>query len=148
MAVRAVTLFVNSELHDAQKWSDYYRLYELPAYQAKAANGAEENLAQQIERKMRYRFKYPRLLRSAMTHSTAAWSIPSYQRLEFLGDSLLDMVCINYLYHKYPDRDPQWLTEHKVRKVPEFTSLPRLTFDTDGHGLEQVSRCCCCRVEL
>jgi endoribonuclease Dicer len=24
------------------------------------------------------------------------------------------MVCVEYLYHHYPDRDPQWLTEHKV----------------------------------
>ncbi|KAL4761816.1 putative RNA helicase/RNAse III [Aspergillus foveolatus] len=34
-------------------------------------------------------------------------------RLEFLGDALLDMVCVEDLFARYPSRDPQWLTEHK-----------------------------------
>ena len=43
--------------------------------------------------------------------------VPNYQRLEFLGDALLDMAFITYLYTKYPDKDPQWLTEHKTPMV-------------------------------
>jgi endoribonuclease Dicer len=38
-------------------------------------------------------------------------------RLEFLGDSLLDMAFIIHLYYSYPDKDPQWLTEHKTPMV-------------------------------
>jgi endoribonuclease Dicer len=34
-----------------------------------------------------------------------------------LGDSLLDMAFIMHLYYKYPDKDPQWLTEHKTPMV-------------------------------
>jgi len=30
---------------------------------------------------------------------------------------LLDMACINFLFHRYPDRDPHWLTEHKMAMV-------------------------------
>lgn len=47
-----------------------------------------------------YHFKYPRLLRSAFIHPSQAfvWEhVPHYQRLEFLGDSLLDQVFIMHL---------------------------------------------------
>jgi endoribonuclease Dicer len=67
-----------------------------------------------------YRFKYPRLLGCAFQHPTypSIWEkLPSYQRLEFLGDALLDMACIDYLFHRYPGADPQWLTEHKMAMV-------------------------------
>ena len=39
------------------------------------------------------------------------------ERLEFLGDSLLDMASINFLFYHYPNKDPQWLTEHKMAMV-------------------------------
>ncbi|OKL56214.1 Dicer-like protein 1 [Talaromyces atroroseus] len=120
MAVRAVTALVNSDIHKADSWADYFSLYSLPPYQAQDADGFEKDLSSQIEKKLGYRFRYPRLLRSAFTHPSypSAWStVPCYQRLEFLGDSLLDMVCIEDLYKRFPDRDPQWLTEHKMAMV-------------------------------
>ena len=119
-AVRAVTLFVNSENHAANSWADYTSSYKKPAYQVKGADGAEQDLANKIFERLGYRFKYPRLLRSAFTHPSypSAWAkVPCYQRLEFLGDSLLEMVCIEDIFHRFPDKDPQWLTEHKVGSV-------------------------------
>ncbi|CRG84276.1 endoribonuclease Dicer [Talaromyces islandicus] len=120
MAVRAVTALVNNKCHVANKWADYYQLYSLPSYQTQDADGFEKDLALKVERKLEYRFKYPRLLRSAFTHPSfpSAWSrVPCYQRLEFLGDSLLDLVCVQDLYQRFPNRDPQWLTEHKMAMV-------------------------------
>ncbi|PGH36988.1 endoribonuclease Dicer [[Emmonsia] crescens] len=119
-AVKAVTAFVNSENHRVSDWKSYVNLYSLPGYQIAQADAGQLDLAKQIGDRLGYCFKYPRLLRSAFTHASypAAWSrVPCYQRLEFLGDSLLDMVCVEYLYHRYPDRDPQWLTEHKMAMV-------------------------------
>ncbi|ODH44998.1 dicer-like protein 1 [Paracoccidioides brasiliensis] len=119
-AVKAVTAFVNSENHQVSDWQSYVGLYSLPRYQIAEADDTQLDLAQQIGDRLGYRFKYPRLLSSAFTHASypTGWSkIPCYQRLEFLGDSLLDMVCVEHLYHKYPDRDPQWLTEHKMAMV-------------------------------
>lgn len=116
-AVRAVTAFVSNADHNVQKWSDYRGLYSIPNYQVASADASELDLAAQIEEKLGYRFKYPKLLRSAFTHPSypSAWAKgPCYQRLEFLGDSLLDMACVEYLFQRYPDKDPQWLTEHKV----------------------------------
>lgn len=117
MAVRAVTALVGSDSHNLSAWKEYFMLYKLPSYQLQAADAAECKLAQTVERKLGYQFKSPRLLRSAFTHPSypSAWGkIPCYQRLEFLGDALYDMVCIEDLFHRYPERDPQWLTEHKV----------------------------------
>lgn len=119
MAIRAVTIFVNHENHKATSWADYRLSYSKPAYQIKAADGAEIDLANKIFNQLGYRFRYPRLLGSAFTHPSypSAWAkVPCYQRLEFLGDALLDMVCIEYLFDRFPDKDPQWLTEHKVRE--------------------------------
>ncbi|KAK6586892.1 hypothetical protein PZA11_000182 [Diplocarpon coronariae] len=119
-AVRAVTELVSSENHNAACFADYYKLYKKPKYQVAQATEMQRNLAMQLEQEHPYHFKYPRLARSAFTHPSYPYSyehIPSYQRLEFLGDSLLDMACINFLFHTFPDKDPQWLTEHKMAMV-------------------------------
>ena len=119
-AVKAVTKLVKNPDHDVQQWDDYYQLYKLPAYQTADCTAAQQNLADQIAGAMGYRFKYPRLLQSALTHPSypKTWGgVPCYQRLEFLGDSLLDMACINFLFFGNPDQDPQWLTEHKMAMV-------------------------------
>jgi endoribonuclease Dicer len=119
-AVRAVTELVSSENHNVTKYSDYYKLYKKPKYQTDVATAAQRDLASQVKQKHAYQFKYPRLLRSAFIHPSYPFSyehIPSYQRLEFLGDALFDMACVNFLYHEFPAHDPQWLTEHKMAMV-------------------------------
>ncbi|KAJ6133995.1 dicer-like protein 1 [Penicillium sp. IBT 18751x] len=120
LAVQAVTLLVDNENHTATRWADYLSSYTKPTWQLQVADAAEQDLAKQVFQKLGYRFKYPRLLRSAFTHPSFPLfyaKVPCYQRLEFLGDALLDMVCIEFLYHRYPDKDPQWLTEHKMAMV-------------------------------
>ncbi|KAL4904889.1 hypothetical protein BDW74DRAFT_185410 [Aspergillus multicolor] len=120
MAVKAVTLLVDNEDHKASYWKEYISVYSLPPYQIEAATGSEKELAKTVEAKLGYHFNYPKLLHSACTHPSypSAWAtVPCYQRLEFLGDSLLDMVCVEDLFARYPDRDPQWLTEHKMAMV-------------------------------
>jgi endoribonuclease Dicer len=119
-AVRAVTEVVSSENHRVTSFAEYYILYKKPKYQVAAATEMQRNLALQLEQKHPYHFKYPRLARSAFTHPSYPYSyehVPSYQRLEFLGDSLLDMACVNFLFHRFGDKDPQWLTEHKMAMV-------------------------------
>ncbi|KAI4669395.1 Dicer-like protein 1 [Alternaria viburni] len=118
--VKAVKLFANSQDHVMSRWSDYYDAYQKPKYQVADATAAMLNTAFNIELVHPYHFKYPRLLRSAFAHPSYPYmyeNIPNYQRLEFLGDSLLDMAFIMHLYYKYPDKDPQWLTEHKTPMV-------------------------------
>lgn len=126
MAVKAVTALVHNEDHDVATWADYYRLYKKPKYQLAQATASQLDLAMQVEKVHKYRFKYPRLLRSAFIHPSytfATEKIPCYQRLEFLGDALLDMASVNFLFHRHPDKDPQWLTEHKVNHVALSMSI-------------------------
>ena len=127
MAVRAVTAMVANDAHTALEWSDYYPLYQKPSYLLLPAFAREIELAKSIERTDRYHFKNPRLLFSAFLHPSfpSSWSqgVPCYERLEFLGDALLDMANINLLFYEYDGKDPQWLTEHKVRNpLPESSA--------------------------
>ncbi|KAF2682135.1 hypothetical protein K458DRAFT_342502 [Lentithecium fluviatile CBS 122367] len=119
-AVQAVKIFVDSEDHLMEKFSEYYAAYVKPRYQIMDATAAQLDLALQIEQRHSYHFKYPRLLRSAFLHPSQAfmWEhVPNYQRFEFLGDALLDMAFIMHLFYNYPEKDPHWLTEKKTPMV-------------------------------
>lgn len=119
-AVRAVTNLVQSSNHTMQCWNDYTTAYAKPKYQTDASTASQRDLAAKTEHEHNYRFRYPRLLYSAFVHPSIpfyAYHVPCYQRLEFLGDSLLDMVCVTHLFYRFPKRDPQWLTEHKMAMV-------------------------------
>lgn len=120
MAIQAVTKFVNHSNHKMVTYSDYYAAYKIPEWQSADPRAVHYDLADKIEKKMGYKFSYPRLLRSAFTHPSYGSiyeGIPHYQRLEFLGDALLDMVCVDHLFCRFPGADPQWLTEHKMAMV-------------------------------
>lgn len=120
MAIQAVTRLVNNNRHPMKKWGDYYAAYKVPEWQRLPANAAERDMAKKIQEVTGYQFKYPRILRSALRHPSRPFDfdkVPTYQRLEFLGDALLDMVCVDYLFHTAPDKGPQWLTEHKMAMV-------------------------------
>ncbi|SPN98560.1 related to Sms-3 endoribonuclease Dicer (Helicase with RNase motif) [Cephalotrichum gorgonifer] len=118
MAIRAVTAVVRNKNHKMQCWSDYHAGYEVPAWQAALPTATMRETARIIEAGLGYRFKYPALLRSAFKHPSYPYEkVPNYQCLEFLGDALLDMVCVDFLFKKFPNADPQWLTEHKMAIV-------------------------------
>ncbi|KAK0259642.1 Dicer-like protein 1 [Friedmanniomyces endolithicus] len=119
-AVRAVTKFVKNEDHAMMHWSDYSASYEKPSYQTGEVSASQLDLAQKVELEHPYHFRYPKLLRSAFIHPSQPFmyeKVPDYQRLEFLGDALLDQASITYLFHRFPDKNPQWLTEHKMAMV-------------------------------
>lgn len=119
-AIRAVTTLVDSEDHAMKDWADYSAAYEVPAYQTGQVSASHRDLAQKVELVHPYHFQYPRLLKSAFVHPEQPVEydrVPNYQRLEFLGDALLDMASITHLFYRFPDKDPQWLTEHKMAMV-------------------------------
>jgi endoribonuclease Dicer len=119
-AIKAVTKLVSSPDHAMMEWKDYIDAYQEPTYQTQDATAAQRDLVEKAFEEHPYRFRYPRLLRSAFVHPSYPFiweKVPSYQRLEFLGDALLDMASITYLFYLFPDKDPQWLTEHKMAMV-------------------------------
>lgn len=55
------------------------------------------------------------LFRQALTHRSAAG--PSNERLEFLGDAVLNLVVTQHLYARYPSSDEGHLTRLRARVV-------------------------------
>ena len=51
---------------------------------------------EQLQLRLQYRFKNPDLLRRALTHRS--FSVEHYERLEFLGDSVLGLAVADMLY--------------------------------------------------
>ena len=69
-----------------------------------------------------YVFKNEQLLRQALTHSSYAnegHGVESYERLEFLGDSVLGFVTAQYLYEKDRGPDEGELTKLRAAVVCE-----------------------------
>ncbi|KPM36518.1 Dicer-like protein 1 [Neonectria ditissima] len=115
MAVRAVTQMVKSKNHQMQSFGDYYAAYKVPPWQTGHSTAAHRFVVSQVAKATGYEFSSASLLRSAFKHPSYPYEpIPNYQRLEFLGDALLDMSIVDYLFKRYPVADPQWLTEHKM----------------------------------
>lgn len=67
-----------------------------------------------------YRFKDENLLVTALTHRSRL-NEPgvneSYERLEFLGDAVLEMMISVYLFNKYPDKQEGYLTAARSATV-------------------------------
>lgn len=119
-AIQAVTAVVKDKHHAMLTWNDYYEAYKKPEWQTMPETSTQVDMARRFHQRLGYAFRYPRLLRSAFQHPTYPQvyeKLPSYQRLEWLGDALLDMACVDFLFHRFPDADPQWLTEHKTAMV-------------------------------
>lgn len=68
-----------------------------------------------LEEKLNYNFKDKELLRKAITHSSySSSSSNNNERLEFLGDSILNFILTEYLYRKYPSFDEGTLSQIKA----------------------------------
>ncbi|KAL2153195.1 hypothetical protein VTH82DRAFT_4350 [Thermothelomyces myriococcoides] len=120
LAVRAVTAMVRDKNHAMSSYGDYFAAYQPPQWQTAPCSPSQMDMAARFKARMGYAFRHPRLLRSAFQHPaypTFYEGLPSYQRLEFLGDALLDMACVEFLFRRFPGADPQWLTEHKMAMV-------------------------------
>ncbi|KAL7252377.1 hypothetical protein ACSBR1_007043 [Camellia fascicularis] len=72
-----------------------------------------------FESLLNYSFRDPSLLVEALTHGSYMLpEIPGcYQRLEYLGDSVLDYLISMHLYHKYPGMSPGLLTDLRSASV-------------------------------
>jgi ribonuclease-3 len=62
-----------------------------------------------------YRFNNPSLLQQALTHKSVGRS--NYERLEFLGDSILSLVVSTRLYELYPEAPEGDLSRMRARIV-------------------------------
>ena len=80
----------------------------------------------EIQRRLEYRFRQPRLLLEALTHKSYLNEVRGSQeadneRLEFLGDAVLDLVVSEYLVHAFPEAAEGELSKLRSRLVSEKT---------------------------
>nr|GEX89613.1 endoribonuclease Dicer homolog 3a isoform X1 [Tanacetum cinerariifolium]GEX93376.1 endoribonuclease Dicer homolog 3a isoform X1 [Tanacetum cinerariifolium] len=78
------------------------------------------DVIQCLEKKLGYEFKVKGLLLEAITHSSDHDQGEvgyCYQRLKFLGDSVLDVLITWYLYSQHKDIEPAELTELRSASV-------------------------------
>lgn len=85
---------------------------------------------EELQERIGYQFKNSQLLRQALTHSSfsneqkAGEHVKDYERLEFLGDAVLEVVVSDYLYHADMDVPEGQLTKMRAAMVCE----PSLAF--------------------
>lgn len=78
------------------------------------------NPVSEAEEILKYCFHDSNLLEKALTHSSCKNEDSTgrdYERLEFLGDAVLELVTREYLLAEYPDESEGHLTRRKIRIV-------------------------------
>ena len=84
------------------------------------------NRFSKLEKDLGYNFKNQNFLTQALSHPSyiaenKKATLPSNQRLEFLGDSVLNLVVCEYLYQAFPKKNEGSLTRKKARLVRDST---------------------------
>src|SRR5690348_9660506 len=78
-----------------------------------------------LQDRLDYRFRDEGLLRLALTHPSLAHeggaSVPHNQRLEFLGDAVLQLILTHELYENFPAFDEGPLTKARAKLVNRRT---------------------------
>ncbi|WP_274651573.1 ribonuclease III [Paenibacillus humicola] len=104
---------------------------------------------EELQARLRIRFRNVRLLRQAFTHTSYVnehrqTALEHNERLEFLGDAVLQLTVSEYLYRTFPDRPEGHLTRMRAAIVCE-PSLARFAEMLDfgahvqlGRGEEQL----------
>ncbi len=78
-----------------------------------------------LQNKLGIQFNNPELLRQALTHASTGEGLNGHnERLEFLGDAVLDLIIAEHLYTEHPERAEGDLTECKAMVVSR-TELAR-----------------------
>lgn len=97
-----------------------------------------QNSFEELENKIEYHFKNKAFLKQALTHSSFANEqkinkFEDYERLEFLGDAVLELVSSDFLFHENPRLPEGQLTKMRASMVCE----PALAFCAREFGLEE-----------
>jgi len=79
-----------------------------------------------LEKTIKYSFANEALLNEALTHRSylnehPEWKLPHNERLEFLGDAVLELVVTEELFNRYPDKEEGWMTSVRAALVNYVT---------------------------
>lgn len=106
-------------------------------------------IIESVEGKIGYTFKNKNLLLEAITHSSFSNEMKinkrnHYERLEFLGDAVLELISSEFLFEKYPETPEGGLSKKRASMVcePSLAICARSMNLGDyiffGHGEEQL----------
>ena len=105
-----------------------------------------------LEKELKYEFKNKKLLKKALTHTSYAYEngIESNEKLEFLGDSILEFISSIYIYQNYPNLKEGEMTKVRATVVCEdslFKIATKLNFNqflylgkSELKGKEQIRK--------
>ena len=87
---------------------------------------ANHTLLKELQQKIDYQFKDENLLFTAVTHSSYAnehklHKIHHNERLEFLGDAVLEIVSSDFLFKNFPDMAEGQMSKKRASLVCELT---------------------------
>lgn len=101
----------------------------------------DANHSKILEKRLGYTFSDPQLLIRALTHPSKD-GVENYERLEFLGDAVIELFVSSYLFRHYPDVPEGELTR-KRSVIVRTNGLAMIARDLDlgaclilGHGEE------------
>ncbi len=93
----------------------------------------------ELEKELGYTFKDKQLLEKALTHTSYAYekNVQSNEKLEFLGDSILEFLSSIFIYKNYPNLKEGEMTKvraqvvcenslYKIAKIHNFNNYLRL----------------------
>lgn len=101
------------------------------------ANDTDTPSLKEVEAILGYKFKDKQLLVQAFTHSSyCVENSISYERLEYIGDSVLNFLTSKEQFLLYPDLDPGHLTRLLAANV-DTEKLARIAIK---HGLHRYMR--------
>ncbi|KAK3022351.1 hypothetical protein RJ639_045302 [Escallonia herrerae] len=87
---------------------------------------------EEVEEIVGYKFRDKRMLQRAFTHHSYEESCDSYERLEFVGDSVLNLMIAKEHYGLYPELAPGKLTRLRAANV-DTEKLARVAVKCDLH---------------
>ncbi len=82
-----------------------------------------------LKKRIGYEFKDAELLRRALTHPSCG-NTPNYERLEFLGDAVIELIISDDLFNRYQDFSEGMLTQRRADIVCS-KSLARIAQSID-----------------
>ncbi len=85
-------------------------------------------MSDELCRKLGYQFKQPKILKTALTHRS--FSDENNERLEFLGDSIVNFIIAEVLYHRFPQAQEGALSRWRA------TLINRDTLGDLGRGFD------------
>src|SRR4030042_4694752 len=98
---------------------------------------------EQLENKLKIHFTNKLLLEQAFVHRSYLneneFSPGHNERLEFLGDAVLEMIVTKYLYQKLPDKSEGELTALRSALVRRET-LAEIASELDFHNYLKLTR--------